>query len=246
MNRIKLSCLALVALTMAGLALPAGAAPEDLAMLVVPARYSVLQVAFDVVNRFPAVLVSYQGDANTEDPIIHAWNGEEWVRISRDDYDQVNFLQVTPTLTVLVGDENLLPPVLSASPAIWCSRVETITSVDTTTLINDLARVLRFSASDWEWFARRYNLTLNDANAERRQRSWYDRKSYEDDYTRRWREKHHRGGRVAPEPDALIAPVEEPLVEQDMAPVIVEPEVAPVDVPGDWQEKAVSPDSDIK
>ena len=116
----------------------------------------------------------------------------------REDYDQLNFLQQTPSQTVLVGDDTLLPPALSASLGSWCARVETITSIDTTALVDDLARIIPFAASDWEWFATRYNLTLNDAAAEKRTGSWYDRKGYNDEYSQRWRSKwgrRARGGR---------------------------------------------------
>jgi hypothetical protein len=250
MKRMKTAYLLLTALAVVGLTLPA-LAGGDLTLLVVPARYSVLQVAFDVANRFPAVLVSYQGDAKTEAPRMDAWNGEEWVRISQQDYDQLSFLQVTPSRAVLVGDETLLPPSLSAPLASWCSRVETIGSVDTTALVNELGKVFGFRPADWKWFSSRYNLTLTDANEELERTSWYDQKNFQDEYTQRWRARHgRRGGKNAPAVEVApetIAPVAEPVVEQapapDMAPAEVMREPA---APQGWEEKAVSPESDIK
>jgi hypothetical protein len=149
------------------------AAGNRISMLVVPARYSVLQVAFDIVKQYPVVLVSYQGDASTENPRIHAWNGRDWIPVSVQDYREANFLQVRPSQTILVGDEKLLPPVM-ASISTWCPRIETIPSIDTASLVNQLGRIFSFKQRDWEWYAARYNLVLNDVNAARRKDSWYD------------------------------------------------------------------------
>ena len=55
--------------------------PHHITMIVVPARFSVLQVAFDVAEKHPAVIVTYQGDATTEEPLLHAWNGREWTYV---------------------------------------------------------------------------------------------------------------------------------------------------------------------
>ena len=192
-------------------------------LLVIPARYSVMQVAFDIVQRYPAVLVSYQGDAQSAAPLLHAWNGKEWIKISADEYANASFLQVTPGEALLVGDETLLPAMLVSSIAGWCPKVTTIPSIDTATLVNTFAGEFQFSQSDWEWFSKRYNLTLNDENAARRKSSWYDRPAYQDEYSPKvatWFGLR-KGGRAA---------------EQPVVPIITRPEsdsqpVAPVDVP---------------
>ena len=58
-----------------------------------------------------------------------------------------------------------------------------IPSIDTSTLVNSFAKEFSFKTGEWEWFAKRYNLTLKDENAARRKASWYDQPSYEDKYT---------------------------------------------------------------
>lgn len=145
----------------------------DLTMVVVPARYSVLQVSFDLIKRFPAVLVSYQGDATTDIPMIHAWNGQEWVAVTLDDYREASFLQVTPLRTIIVGDENMVPAVLTEASS-WCQDVVNIPSIDTATIVNSFGRLFGFTRSDWQWFSKRYNLGLQDINSEKRKHSWYD------------------------------------------------------------------------
>ena len=197
--------------------------PGRVTMLVVPARYSVMQVAFDLSQKYAVALVSYQGDASSGAPLLHAWNGKEWIKISADEYANASFLQVTPGEALLIGDEKLLPPVLASSISGWCPKVTTIPSIDTATLVNTFAKEFSFKAGEWEWFAKRYNLTLNDANAPRRSASWYDQPAYEDEYSPkvdRWFGKRK----------AVPAPAE------TMEPVTTEPEVvpqgeAPVEVP---------------
>lgn len=205
-------------------------------MLVVPARYSVMQVAFDISQRYPAVLVSYQGDALTAAPLLHAWNGKEWIKISVDEYANASFLQVTPGEALLVGDETLLPPVLVSSIAGWCPKVTTIPSIDTAMLVNAFAGEFKFSQSEWEWFAKRYNLSLNDENAPRRKSSWYDRPVYQDEYSPKvatWFGLR-KDGRAS---------------EQSIVPIITQPEidpqpVAPAEVP--VQSETLPPGADME
>jgi hypothetical protein len=141
----------------------------------------VLQVMFDVLDRRDAVLVSYQGDATTSDPALHAWNGQEWVFVSPEDYEAANFVQIAPKQAVLIGDESTLPPSLVARSS-WCPLVMSIPEVDSASLVNSLGKVFKFSPSEWSWFARRYNLTLTDLNEDRRKTSWYDRPYVETRY----------------------------------------------------------------
>ncbi len=148
--------------------------PKRLTMIVVPARFSVLQVVTDIANRYPVVLVTYQGDASSQEPLLHAWNGREWAYVANSDYQEAGFLQRIPAQTVLVGDEELLPEILISASA-WCPMVMSIPSIDTATLINSFGKVFGFKTRDWKWFAKRYNLSLLDLDAEQRKESWYDR-----------------------------------------------------------------------
>jgi len=160
MKRTVLLTLSLLACMMVSSAV--ALTPGRVTMLVVPARYSVMQVAFDLAQKYAVILVSYQGDATSDAPLLHAWNGREWIKISMEEYANASFLQVTPGEALLIGDEKLLPPVLASSISGWCPKVTTIPSIDTATLVNTFAREFSFKAGEWEWFARRYNLTLND------------------------------------------------------------------------------------
>jgi hypothetical protein len=55
--------------TLSGGAVAPAAAQDDAVLLVAPARFAVMQVAFDVARRYPTVLVSYQGAPTA--PVLH-------------------------------------------------------------------------------------------------------------------------------------------------------------------------------
>ncbi|MDR0993441.1 MAG: hypothetical protein LBN38_02585 [Verrucomicrobiota bacterium] len=157
------------------LAAPAALAQSDAVMLVVPARYAVMQVAFDVARRYPTVLVSYQGaDPN---PALHVWNGFEWMPLALTDYQSGAFLQSYPSRAIFLGDDSLFPASLRSISA-WCGNAVQFAELDTPALVNSIGRYLPFTPSDWRWFAGRYNLTLTNLKAAEeeavRNESWYD------------------------------------------------------------------------
>lgn len=183
-------------------------APGGLTVLVAPARYSVLQVAFDVVNRFGAVLVSYQGEPSAESPKLDYWNGAQWVPMSLDDYANATYLRESPQRIVVVGGGDILPPVLVESVSAVCGDVRQVSEIDTPGLVNALGAVFAFQSADWEWFARRFNLQLEDKNAERRQRSWYDRATYDDEWAHKWKwlRRKYNDPQAAPASEPAPAP----------------------------------------
>ena len=134
-----------------------------------------MQVAFDVARRYPTVLVSYQGTAN--EPVLHVWNGYEWMPLALADYQSGAFLQSYPGRTVFLGGDDLLPASLRDINA-WCANSTQIPMLDRHALVNAIGSYLPFTPADWRWFAGRYNLTLKNANAEKaeaaRHETWYD------------------------------------------------------------------------
>jgi hypothetical protein len=46
--------------------------------------------------------------------------------------------------------------------------------MDTPSLINAFGKLWQFNREEWEWFAARYRLAVNDVNAPLRSRSWYE------------------------------------------------------------------------
>lgn len=158
-----------------GPAVSSAVAQQDAVLLVVPSRYSVMQVAFDVARRYPTVLVSYQG--TIAEPVLHVWNGYEWMPLSLTDYQSGAFLQSYPGRTAFLGDDALLPASLRSISA-WCNQVIQLPNLETHELVNGIGRYLPFTPADWRWFAGRYNLTLTNLKAEEaeaaRHESWYN------------------------------------------------------------------------
>jgi hypothetical protein len=178
---MKKSMILLAALAMGAslLAFPVRAAADgEAVLLVAPARYSVMQVAFDVARRYPTVLVSYQRP--DPEPRLHVWNGYEWLPLALDDYKSGAFLQSYPGRTFFLGDDTLLPASLKGIGA-WCNDTRQIPDLETPVLINEIGQGIPFTPADWRWFAGRYNLTLADSSAARQKQlneeSWYDGKA---------------------------------------------------------------------
>ena len=158
--------LALVALS--------GVSASAYTLIVAPARYSVLQVTFDLLARTPSVLVSYQGEGTAVEPVLHAWNGSEWALISMKDFREGNFLQRAPDRAVLIGDDRILPAQLMESST-WIPEVVRVRDLTTSALVNEFGHILKWDDAEWLWFAKRYNLSLRDESEARRNSSWYDR-----------------------------------------------------------------------
>lgn len=181
MKRMKIWLAAMAAAVAAATGWAADTA-KDAILIVAPARVNVMQVAFDVANRYSTVMVSYQGKA--ESPKLHAWNGMEWLPLSLADFQSGAFLVTYPERVVFLGDDGLLPAPLKEVGA-WCGQTVQFGDLETAALVNNLGRYLPFTPADWRWFAGRYNLTLENQNAAAaeaaRKSSWYDEGGKPDD-----------------------------------------------------------------
>ena len=229
-----------------------GANSRRLTLLVTPARHSTLQVAFDVLARENAVLVAYQGGAASTDPVLHVWNGVEWLKIGLEEFGSLSFLRTVPSQIVLVGDDEVLPTVLiDAAMASPQGRVMQIPSQDNASVINSLGQLLDFGRSDWAWYAARYRLDLADLNAPIRDRSWYDQPNDFRDRT------------ASPWEESVSTDAIDPVVTVDSVPVPADtvrieprdqpmPEPAPAgiapatEITGEWDESATATEAPIK
>ena len=151
----------------------AAARAADYTLIVAPARYSVMQLLFDVVARNPAVMVSYQAGRPDAEPLLHAWNGTEWVAISLTDFRELSFVQEVPKRTVLIGDDATLPAAVREA-ATWSRDRVQLTTLGNAALASEFGRLFKWPASEWKWFAARYNLKLQDESEPLRKSSWYD------------------------------------------------------------------------
>jgi hypothetical protein len=151
---------AVVAEALAGTATPS-------TILVMPARRRLVELASQIIRIKDVGLVAYDNRADLAEPLLHIWNGSEWLQISVDDYVAGNFMSGEPQRLIVLGDQNTLPSRMAADPA-WCRDVRRISTLDTAPLLNELDKTLKFSGPQWRWLADQNGLELVDHNAERR------------------------------------------------------------------------------
>lgn len=142
------------------------------AIMVIPARYRVVELGFDMARLCNVGLISYQKEYQTGDVLLHVWNGREWIRIAPPEYVSGRFLLGAPDVLIVVGDEKVLPEMLTVPPE-WCPKVERVKELDVGSIINGAGPVVKLSQREYKWLADKYNLTLTDLNAERRRYGRY-------------------------------------------------------------------------
>lgn len=217
-----------------GLVIGAGAMAPPRSMLtlvVIPERYSVVQVAMDLEHTRSVVLVSYRGGSEDASEVrLHAWDGSAWIPISTESFSQATFLRVPPRRAVLVGDESLLPRVLVDGVG-WCSQVWQVPSVRTDDLVNSFGKIFSFRKSEWEWFAGRYKLDLEDLHQDVRKDSWYFHPYIEDSVEMLPRAEADSDlvSPVAQEPDpAEVMEIEDLVVQEEALDLLPAAEAAPL------------------
>jgi len=141
------------------------ATPETI--LVIPARQRMVKLAFDISRCKEVGLVTYNNSPTLSTPLIHAWNGQEWIQISMDDYVEGRFMSGDPKHVFLFGDGSTLPLKMMDGPT-WYKDLNRITTLDLATIINQVGNVLHFSSRQWKWMAETYGLKIEDTSTERR------------------------------------------------------------------------------
>lgn len=215
---------------LAGLATPS-------TIIVLPARRRVVELAGQVARIKDVGLVSYSVANDPSSPLIHIWNGAEWIQISMDDYVAGSFMSGSPKNLVVLGDNTIVPERMAVDPA-WCHSVQRISSLATASLLNDLDKTLKFTPRQWRWLADRYGLSLTDQNAERRRYGRWGPPGREVESPKL---KPAEGVTMPPPvlpqevkaeipPEAAAAPVEEPGVEEKP---IVPPRALKAEKPAD-------------
>lgn len=229
-------------------------------LLVVPVKYTPLQVAFDTIKKRDLILVGYEGEASSLDPILHVWNRLEWIPISDDQFKSSAYLSLAPERIVLIGDYESLPTVLvEAAKSNSGAQVLQIPHLDTARLLGSLGKVYDFNSREWKWFAARYKLELSDRNAELRKISFYDQPIAGRAGWPPWRKDKKSN---APSSPTVVSTSREATISEtmpltaDLAPepaeVVIEADPSPDRSlslgaePVDWVEKAVAADAPIE
>lgn len=166
MKRLFTASLMVVAIIATGdLAWAGSATPESI--LVVPARKRMVQLAFELSRCKEIGVVTYNTSPALAAPLIHAWNGQEWVQVSMEDYVEGRFMSGDPKHVFLLGDASSLPLKMMDGPT-WYKDLNRITTLDIATIVNQVGNKLKFSARQWKWLAQTYGMKIEDQNTERR------------------------------------------------------------------------------
>ena len=179
-------------------------------LILIPARRRVVKLFQDVCRRRRVTLISYQSQADGQDPILYEWNGHAWATTSLMDLAD----NLSSTQTILVGNQATLPTaLLDATRNIEGRQI--LESLDIVSLITSLDAAMDFNSRELKWLAKRHGMTITDLNAERR--------------------KYGRYGKPG-EKQSVMPPVEttaehETVVEVEvLAPVDIEEEPAVIDI----------------
>ena len=143
-------------------------------LLVIPARYTIVQFAFDIAKLRTVGLVAYDAPQHGKDAVIHVWDREvqDWIQIDEKQYETKSMLSMNPKDVLVVGSDQNVPKGLANVPA-WCPNQTRLPSPDLAAFVNTLNRSLRFTPKEWKWLAGRYGFKLQDKNAERRRYGRY-------------------------------------------------------------------------
>lgn len=138
-------------------------------VLVVPSRYTIVQLSFDIVALRDVALVAYGDNPGSEEPLLHAWDASSgaWKRITVDEYAVGAFSAKEPDEMFLVGSDNDLPATVmaGASQAEKVTRINTLSVVE---VVNTLHQSMKFNEREWRLLAERHGLKIKDFNYERR------------------------------------------------------------------------------
>ena len=99
-------------------------------VLVVPSRFTIIQLAFDIVALRDVNLISYDSSDNSETPVLYVWDkmSSAWENLTVDEFSVGSFSATTPNEMILVGSDSDLPASLisGASQAKKVTRIDTI------------------------------------------------------------------------------------------------------------------------
>jgi hypothetical protein len=145
---------------------------EGLTAVVVPAKQHVLQISFDLATQYSVVLISYQeSKVAGGDPFLHAWDRNQWVPVSFADFKSGEFIKITPSRTLVVGETNTAADRLVTAAESWCPDVYNLPSDTADELVNGYGQIFNFKKSRWKWYASRYGMDMKNLN---QKTSWYD------------------------------------------------------------------------
>lgn len=164
----RLSAIVLCALALWNCGASRAAGAEKQVLMVIPARYTIVQFAFDVARLRSVSLVAYEAGTDSSSPVMHVWDQDikEWVRTSVGEYSSGALFRATPDVTVLVGTAGIMPGIILETSR--SASVREVPDLNIAQLVNTLNTEVSFTPAEWRYLAGRYGLQLKDENAQRR------------------------------------------------------------------------------
>lgn len=204
--------------------------------IVIPTRYTIVQFSFDLMRlRRDIYLVAHDKEIGGDATVLHVWDDktQDWVRVGVEEYVAGTVFTALPKRLIVVGGQNDLPEELASAPS-WVSEAYQIESLDLVQILNRLQTVFRFNEREWQWLAKRYNITFEDLNAERRRYGKYGKPGEENQASMPGAVREEKLEPVPAGPIEIItAPEPELVVEEpvdEVVVVVVEPEQPAVEV----------------
>ncbi len=162
-SRIALAVVAIVSLC----CLPgtANSAAEESKVLLVPSRYMLVKLGFDVSKIRDVKLMSYHDKTTASEAHLYEWNKtlKAWDPVDLPEYRSGGIADSDSTMVIVIGSDKQIPSEILDGSA-WADTVTRIETLDMVTLVNSLNRIFDFSPAEWRWLAGRYGLKLKDLN----------------------------------------------------------------------------------
>jgi hypothetical protein len=186
---------------------------EGTTLIVIPARYTVVQFAFDIARIRSVYLVAYDQQAGTSQPELYAWNvaSAKWESIQSDELRDQMLFRVAPSQAIVVVPPEGIPGSVADAIRTY-DNPAAIDSLNLTDIVNGLNQRMRFSSSEWRWLSRRYGFKLEDRNAERRRWGRYGPPGQEPVRPPRETPTDRDAGMGGPNAESLPAPARQTLV----------------------------------
>jgi hypothetical protein len=172
---IHFCVIALITIGLFSYSPPASADSREPTLLVVPTHYTIVQLAFDMAKlRRNMLIVSFSEQGVKTGQALFIWdpNTAGWTKTTFEDYSSGSLFATKPGKVIILGGEKDVPPVLANTSA-WCATVKRIPTLNVMELVNSLNEDFKFSALEWRWIAKEYDLKIQDLNAERRRYGKY-------------------------------------------------------------------------
>ena len=137
-------------------------AKNDITMLVVPREAKTIQIAQDIAEHYPILIVCYQQTHNL--PKLHAWNGEGWIELSVEDYETGVFFENPPQHAIIIEPENTPSAKLLVPGGLWCENGNRLTTTDPRTMTHLLGLYFNFQHRQWKQLAQAHGFSIADIN----------------------------------------------------------------------------------